>query len=208
MRLKNLPNCVSALRLLLCTGIIFSSIFGETFSILTMIMYVVAGISDMVDGPLARRIKDGRSELGATLDSIGDLFMIAVSIAFFIPAMGLWGFIGTLYIVAISFKLIVPSLVGALRFKEFISLHTYTFKALVIFMFSIPIIFYVLFRLDVAAETFINVYSLVIVIAAFIFITEEIIILLATNRPCRDIKSVFSIRKFNRREGGEKISVK
>ena len=208
MKLKHLPNGLSILRMLLCIGIIFSSIFVGAFSVLTFIMFVVAGVSDMIDGPLARRIKDGRSELGATLDSIGDLLMISVSIAIFIPAMGLWGFIFILYIGAISFKVIVPSLIAGFKYKEFISLHTYTFKALVVFMFSIPILFFILSGLNIEAELFLNIYSLVIIIAAYIFIIEEILIILTTNRPCRDIKSIFSVKKFNRREGGEKIGVK
>ena len=207
MKLKNLPNGLSLLRMLLCIGIIFSAIFGRAFSILTMTMYVIAGISDMIDGPLARRIKNGRSELGATLDSIGDLLMISVGIAVFIPAMGLWGFIGILYIAAISFKVIVPSLIAAVKYKEFISLHTYTFKTLVVFMFSIPILFFILSELKVEAELLLNIYSLVIILAAYVFITEEILIILTTNRPCRDIKSIFSVKKFNRHEGGEKIGV-
>ena len=208
MKLKNLPNSLSLLRIFLSIVIIFSAIFGETFSMLTMIIYVIAGVSDMIDGPLARRIKDGRSELGATLDSIADLLMIIIAIVIFIPAMGLWGFIGILYIAAISFKVIVPSLIAVFKYKEFISLHTYTFKVLVGFMFSIPILFFVLTKLNVAAELFLNIYSLIIIIAAYIFIVEEILIILATNRPCRDIKSIFSVKKFNRHDGGEKIGVK
>lgn len=192
--------------MLLCVGVVFSSVFGEAFSLLTMLMYVIAGVSDMIDGPLARRIKDGRSELGATLDSIADLLMIGVAIAVFIPAMGLWGFIGTLYIVGISFKVIVPSLIAALKYKEFISLHTYTFKVLVVFMFLIPILSFILKELQATAQSFLNIYALVVIITAYIFIAEEILIILTANRPCRDIKSVFSVRKFNRHEGGEKTS--
>ena len=180
MKLKNLPNGLSLLRMALCIGIIFSAIFGKAFSILTMTMYVVAGVSDMIDGPLARRIKDGRSELGATLDSIGDLLMIIVGIAVFIPAMGFWGFIGILYIVAISFKVIVPSLIAVFKYKEFISLHTYTFKTLVIFMFSIPLLFFILSELKIEAELFLNIYSLVIIFSAAYFPTAYAICLCST----------------------------
>lgn len=162
----------------------------------------------MIDGPLARRIKNGRSELGAILDSIADLAMIVVGIAIFVPAMGLWGFIVVLYIIAISYKLVVPTLVAAIKFKEFISLHTYTFKVLVGLLFSIPIMYFIFYRLDVNAAFFMNVYCLIIGIVAYIFITEEVIIVLATNRPCRDIKSIFSVKKFNRYDGGEKIGNK
>ena len=208
MKRKNIPNGLSVLRMLLCAGIVLSSLFGEVFSMLTMIMYVIAGVTDMIDGPLARRIKDGRSELGATLDSIADLLMIIVGIAVFIPAMGLWRFIGMLYIALISFKIIVPSLIGVIKYKEFISLHTYTYKILVGFMFSIPVFFFVLREISVAAELLLNIYSLVIIIAAYLFVVEEIVIILATNRPCRDIKSIFHVKKFNKREGGEKIGIK
>jgi len=208
MKLRKLPNALSISRILLCIGIIISAIYGEIFSWTTIIIFVVAGITDMLDGPLARRIKDGRTELGATLDSIADLVMIIVSIIVFIPAMGLWGYLVVLYFMAITFKVIVPSLIGVLKHKEFISLHTYTFKTLVGFLFSIPILFFILQELDIAAVSFMNVYALVIAISAYVFIAEEIVIILATNRPSRDIKSIFHIKKFNEYEGGEKISIK
>ena len=205
LKLKNLPNGLSILRLLLCVGMVFSAMLGKAFGFITMTMFVIAGISDMVDGPLARRIKGGRSELGASLDSIGDLVMIIVSIIVFIPAMNWWSFIAMLYIIAISFKVIIPSLIAVVKYKEFISLHTYTFKVLVGFLFSIPILFFIFQELEISARPFLNVYALIIGIAACLFIVEEIIIILATNRPCRDIKSIFSVKRFNAYDGGEKI---
>ena len=87
MKLRYIPNCLSVLRLLLCVGIIISSFYGGPFSILTMILYICAGVTDMIDGPLARSIKNARSEIGASLDSIADLFMIIVAILVFIPAI-------------------------------------------------------------------------------------------------------------------------
>jgi cardiolipin synthase len=84
----NLPNFITIGRILLVPITVWLIISGE-FS-LAFVAFVVAGVSDGVDGFIARRLNQ-RSELGAYLDPIADkalLVSIYVSLGFlqFLPA--------------------------------------------------------------------------------------------------------------------------
>lgn len=84
----NLPNIITIGRILLVPITVWLIISGE-FS-LAFVAFVVAGVSDGVDGFIARKLNQ-RSELGAYLDPIADkalLVSIYVSLGFlqFLPA--------------------------------------------------------------------------------------------------------------------------
>ncbi len=84
----NLPNFITIGRILLVPITVWLIISGE-FS-LAFVAFVVAGVSDGVDGFIARKLNQ-RSELGAYLDPIADkalLVSIYVSLGFlqFLPA--------------------------------------------------------------------------------------------------------------------------
>lgn len=86
--MHNLPNLISLLRLLMVpvtVWLIISEAFGWAFAV-----FLVAGLSDGVDGALARRF-DWRSTLGTYLDAVADkalLVSIFVTLGFqqLIPA--------------------------------------------------------------------------------------------------------------------------
>ncbi len=84
----NLPNFITIGRILLVPVTVWLIISGEF--LLAFAAFVAAGISDGVDGYIARRF-DQRSELGAYLDPLADkalLVSIYVSLGFlkFLPA--------------------------------------------------------------------------------------------------------------------------
>lgn len=84
----NLPNIITIGRILLVPFTVWLIISGE-FS-LAFVAFVVAGVSDGVDGFIARKFNQ-RSELGAYLDPIADkalLVCIYISLGFlkFLPA--------------------------------------------------------------------------------------------------------------------------
>lgn len=84
----NFPNIITIGRILLVPITVWLIISGE-FS-LAFVAFVVAGVSDGVDGFIARKLNQ-RSELGAYLDPIADkalLVSIYVSLGFlqFLPA--------------------------------------------------------------------------------------------------------------------------
>ena len=70
--MKHIPNILSALRFLGSVCLLFCSPAGVAF----WVIYGLCGISDMVDGYLARRLH-AESTAGAVLDSVADVCFVA-----------------------------------------------------------------------------------------------------------------------------------
>src|SRR5688500_12469917 len=69
----NLPNAITIARILAVPVLIWLIVSGEY--LLAFWLFVLAGISDGVDGFIAKRF-DQRTELGAYLDPIADKLML------------------------------------------------------------------------------------------------------------------------------------
>ena len=84
-----IPNFITILRLLLVPVVIWSMATGHMM--LALVGFIIAGVSDGVDGFIARRF-DMRSELGTYLDPIADkLLLVSVFIALvYIGAIPVW----------------------------------------------------------------------------------------------------------------------
>ena len=96
----NLPNLLSASRIALCLPLLMVDAMTVPF----WVLYVVAGVTDMLDGFLARRW-GVESRFGARLDSVADfVFVLAVGYKLFpwlkLPA-ALWMMIGLIALVKI-----------------------------------------------------------------------------------------------------------
>ena len=78
--MKNIPNYISISRIIMSIALLFL----KTFSITFYIIYIYCGLSDMLDGFLARKYKI-TSELGAKIDSIADMIFVFVSVLKIIP---------------------------------------------------------------------------------------------------------------------------
>ena len=105
----NLPNLLSASRIALCLPLLLVDAMTVPF----WVLYVVAGVTDMLDGFLARRW-GVESRLGARLDSVADfVFVLVVGYKLFpwlkLPA-ALWIMIGLIALVkvvnAVSFYVV------------------------------------------------------------------------------------------------------
>ena len=99
-KFKYLPNLISISRGVAAIAILFTTAFSLPF----WALYVWCGISDMIDGPLARRL-GAESKSGAAIDSISDfVFVIAAAIKI-IPALTLpswlWWVIGAVALVQV-----------------------------------------------------------------------------------------------------------
>ena len=70
--MKHLPNIITALRIVGSIGLLFCNVAGWQF----WTLYVFCGISDMIDGWLARKLQ-AESKTGSVLDSIADLSFMA-----------------------------------------------------------------------------------------------------------------------------------
>lgn len=149
--------------LLLANGITFSRmilvvalIFVKPLSIMFFAIYLICGISDILDGYVARKTAT-ESRLGAKLDSLADLMMVAVVGVRLYPCIApilqvevmVW--IGAIGLVRLLSLFIVRS-----KFKTFSLLHTYGNKATGFFLFVFPF-----FLLSVHADVFVYFLCLV-----------------------------------------------
>src|SRR5262247_435141 len=104
---RRVPNLLSGLRLALVPALLALAWTDHPTAFLWLFAFSLS--TDLVDGYLARRWKAG-SELGAKLDSWGDLATYAV------------------------FALVAPTLIGLAKFRRLTSYHTYAAKAVAIVM--------------------------------------------------------------------------
>ena len=98
--MKHLPNIITALRIAGSIGLLFCNTNGWMF----WTLYVLCGLSDMVDGWLARRLHV-ESKTGSILDSIADLLFVACCAIQLLPTMSiplwLWIWAGIIVIIKI-----------------------------------------------------------------------------------------------------------
>lgn len=90
--MKALPNIISASRGIAALAMPFFPVFSPGF----WALYCWGGISDMIDGPLAR-ILGAVSETGSRIDSVADLVFVICSAIMILPAihLPLWIWIWT-----------------------------------------------------------------------------------------------------------------
>ena len=85
------PNHLTYLRMLLCIPFVGAFYFGETGRTVAFWLFLTAGITDFLDGWLARRT-NSESTLGALLDPIADKIMVAVALAMLLSFGEIEGF--------------------------------------------------------------------------------------------------------------------
>lgn len=130
--MKNLPNALTILRIVLCVPLLFV----EPLSIPFFVLYSICGVTDMLDGYLARKLKCA-SPAGARLDSVADFLLTAVLLFRLVPAMKLpiWLF-G--WIAGIALIKLCSLAANYIRYKQFAFLHTYANKAAGLLLFCLP----------------------------------------------------------------------
>ena len=148
----NFANAVTVLRIIFSAALIFCPALSTPF----YIFYTAAGISDMIDGPVAR--KTGKvSELGAKLDSAADLLFFAVCLIKLLPVMDIpvWIYV---WAGAVALIKVVNLISGLVMYKKPVVLHTTPGRAAGVLLFIIPFVL-----------PFINVVYLIITCAVATF---------------------------------------
>ena len=77
-----MANVITGLRILVSAVLLFCPVFSPIFYVL----YLIAGLSDMVDGIIARKT-DSVSEFGSRLDGVADFVFVAVCLIKILPVM-------------------------------------------------------------------------------------------------------------------------
>ena len=133
MMKKHIANILTSCR-------IFGSIlllFPPAFSIDFYIIYILCGISDMIDGTVARKTNSA-SAFGSRLDTVADFVFVAASLIKLLPAinipMWLWiwgGIIALIKMANIAWGYVVK--------KEFVAMHTLMNKVTGFLLFLWPL---------------------------------------------------------------------
>lgn len=150
------------------------------FTITFWVLYFLGGLSDFLDGYVARKFKQ-QSTLGAKLDSIADV-VFAVSV--FIVVVKNVSFPAWLWfcLVLIALLRVTSYGIGFYKYRSFIALHTYANKVTGVLLFAFPL-FYIFMNIKNAGA--------VLCLVAFISAIEELAITIKSKEPNRDCKSIF-----------------
>ncbi|MFZ5353133.1 MAG: CDP-alcohol phosphatidyltransferase family protein [Bacillota bacterium] len=132
--MKAIPNCISIVRIMLSLVLIFLKPLSAAF----YSVYIICGLSDMIDGFIARKTGTS-SRLGARLDSIADLIMTGVLLFILYPVVKLTSE-AVIWIILIALVRLASMIVALKRFKTFAVLHTYGNKLTGILIFIFPIL--------------------------------------------------------------------
>ena len=144
--MKHLPNLISTLRIAGSTSLLFCNVKGWPF----WTLYALCGLSDMLDGWLARKLH-AESKTGAVLDSVADIIFVAccaarLSQVFEIPVW-LWIWAGV-----IVFIKILNQVSALVVLKRFCFPHTWANKLTGILLFlAAPAVFWSVIPISIVA---------------------------------------------------------
>ena len=128
-----MANLITSLRILCSVALLFCRVFSPAFYAL----YIIAGITDMVDGAVARKTHTV-SELGEKLDTIADFVFVAACLIKLLPVLNipLWVYV---WIAVIALIKIINIVSGVVMRKQFVTLHTVMNKVTGAMLFVFPL---------------------------------------------------------------------
>ena len=129
---KQIANIITSSRILCSVCLLLCPVFSVVF----YIMYLFSGITDMLDGTIARKTKSV-SELGARLDTAADGVLVAVCFAKILPLMQFPTWLWT-WIIMIAIIKIGNIVWGVISNKKLISIHTILNKVTGFLLFLLP----------------------------------------------------------------------
>lgn len=126
-------NAVTFFRIPCAIALLFVGFASPAF----LPLYLAAGVSDLLDGPLARRTGT-ESEFGAKLDSAADLIFVLCAFFTVLPALRLpwWIWLWTGLIAAGKIRNLIETLA---QHRRFAPLHTAANKLTGLLLFALPL---------------------------------------------------------------------
>ena len=130
---KHIANIITGSRIVFSLTLLFIPLSSAWFYVL----YLLCGLSDMIDGTVARRTSSA-SEFGARLDTVSDFVFMSVALIKFVPhfhiPVWLWIWIGIIAMIKLG-----NAALGFVRTKKFISPHTLLNKITGLLLFLLPV---------------------------------------------------------------------
>ncbi|MFT8357756.1 CDP-alcohol phosphatidyltransferase family protein [Bifidobacterium aquikefiri] len=128
-----IPNTLTLLRCICTISLPFLDIESAAF----LLAYIAAGMTDILDGFLARRWQ-AVTPVGATFDSVADMLFTLTFLYVFMTFLQ-WAVWLTLWIGALCVVKVLTLIVGWVRFRRFAFLHTTLNKLSGIMIFVAPL---------------------------------------------------------------------
>ena len=130
---KHIANIITGSRIVLSLPLLLIPLTSAWFYAL----YLICGLSDMIDGTVARRTNSA-SEFGARLDTVSDFVFVTVALIKFVPHLPipewLWIWIGVIAMIKLG-----NAARRFVRTKKLISPHTVLNKVAGLFLFLLPV---------------------------------------------------------------------
>ncbi len=174
--MKNIPNIISASRIVLSVLLLFLPVPSVWF----YVIYAMCGVTDVLDGYLARKLRCV-TRSGSVLDSVADAVLFVCLLLRFLMLID-WKLWVVICVAAIALLRVISVAIGLIRFKKFMSIHTFANKIAGTVVFISPVL-YGIFKSDVTV--------IIAVVAAVLSSVEEIALLLRADEPDIDKKGLF-----------------
>ena len=128
-----MANTITFFRMTASIVLLFCPVFSPAF----YAFYIAAGLSDMLDGFVARKT-DTVSKLGARLDTIADFVLVVVCLIKLLPVLRIpaWLYI---WIGIIALIKVVNIISGFVVQKRFVAVHSVMNKASGVLLFLLPL---------------------------------------------------------------------
>ena len=128
-----MANAITIFRMAASIVLLFCPVFSPAFSA----CYLMAGVSDMLDGFVARKTYSS-SRFGARLDTIADFVFVGVCLIKLLPVLSipswLYGWIGIIALIKV-----VNIISGFAVQKKFVAVHSVMNKATGALLFLLPL---------------------------------------------------------------------
>ena len=130
---KQIANIITLCRILGSIELLFCPVFSDSFYGL----YIFCGLTDMVDGTIARKT-GAASSFGAKLDTVADFLFVIASFVKILPAIRIpvWTWVWATVIAVVKLVNLVWGILGR---KQMPSLHTIANKATGLCLFLLPL---------------------------------------------------------------------
>ncbi len=185
MKLKKyIPNIISISRLYLS----LSMLLFLNYNIVLIIIYLLCGITDILDGYLARKLKC-ESSLGSKLDSLSDFVFFSVVIYYLLYHSPITDYNYVLvYIIIVTILRVINFIITKIKFNTFSMMHTILNKVTGVTLF-------IFIPLCITIPVYIDIVSLILLIIGSLSSIEELMIITKINNYNVNYKSIFSINK-------------
>ena len=133
-QILTVPNLITMLRIIGSVCLCFTSPLNKAF----FVVYTLSGLSDVLDGFIARTT-NSTSKLGAKLDSVADMLFYLVMLLKIFPI--LWDILPPFIWICVGIVLFIrlaSYIIASVKFKCFSSMHTYMNKLTGFAVFVVP----------------------------------------------------------------------